>query len=488
MNLRVLCKLLGFLLAPFSLSMLTTVPFAMYYSEWAELGEFVASAGIGLALSGVLYLIGRTAKEDIFRRETLAITGLSWAIAAAIGALPFYFSGTVTTYTDAYFESISGLTTTGSTVLTNIEGAPKSILFWRSFLHFLGGLGIIVLFVAVLPLVGVGARSLFKQEAPGPVPEGLTPRIRDTSVMLFKIYAALNVAEMLILWGAGMSFFDAVNHALATMATGGFSTKNTSILAFGSPLIEWIIVVFMFLAGTNFSLHVEAVRGRFVYFKSTEFRVYLGIVVAASLFYAILLFAHGSTAVSHPGEFNIRDGFFMSLALMTTTGFGTVDFDQWPHAARMVSVVLMFVGGCAGSTAGGMKVIRWVILMKVAMHELARNISPRRVTTLKIDGRKIPRETSHEVLVFFFLYILLFILGSAGIAMLMPEQSLLSSISAAAATLNNIGPGLEAVGATMNYSAQSNAAKWLMSLLMLMGRLELFPILAMLSKTFWTRT
>ncbi len=488
MNLRVLCKLLGFLLAPFSLSMLAAAPFAMYYGEWAMLGEFVAASAAGLAIAGVLYLIGRTAKETIFRRETLAITGLSWTVAAAVGALPFYMSGTVPTYTDAFFESMSGLTTTGSTVLTAIEDTPKSLLFWRSFLHFLGGLGIIVLFVAVLPLVGVGARSLFKQESPGPVPEGLTPRIRDTSVMLFKIYAGLNVAETLILWVSGLSFFDALNHALATMATGGFSTRDTSVLAFASPVVEWVIVIFMFLAGTNFSHHVDAVRGRFTYFGSTEFRLYLGIVVAASLFFAAILSVSATTAVSNPAGINVRDGFFTSLALMTTTGFGTVDFDQWPHAARMVAIMLMFVGGCAGSTAGGMKVIRWVILMKVAIHELARNISPRRVTTLKIDGRTIPRETTHEVLVFFFLYMLLFVFGSLGIALLMPDQSLLSSITAAAATLNNIGPGLEAVGATMNYAGQSDAAKWLMSLLMLMGRLELFPILAMLSKTFWTRT
>lgn len=486
MNYRVLCRLLGLLLAPFSLSMLTAMPFALYWHEWAAMGAFASSMLIGLALSGALYLVGRRTKESVFRRETLAVTSLAWILAAGLGGLPFLLSGSLPAYADCYFESMSGLTTTGASAFSAVEDLPRSILYWRSFLHFLGGLGIVVLFVAVLPLVGVGARALYKQESPGPVPEGMTPRIRDTAMLLLRIYIGLNVVEMVMLMLAGMGFFDALNHAMATIATGGFSTRNASIISFRSPWIEWILALFMYLSSLNFANHADLLRGRFTYFRSAEFRTFTAIVVVASVFFATVVYFHGSQAVSHPGEFNIRDGFFTTLTLMSTTGFGTIDFDQWPQGTRLIALLAMFAGGCAGSTAGGLKIIRCVILAKVVAHELGRAVWPRRVAPLKVDGRIVERETIHEVLVFFLLYIAVFVTGSLVIALLMPDQSLLASMSAAATTLSNVGPGLEAVGPTMNFSGQSAPAKWTMSFLMLLGRLELFPVLAMFAKSFWT--
>jgi len=487
MNYLLLCRLLSVLLLLFTLSMLIAVPFALYYGEWKSLLVFVESMGIGLIFTGILYLFGRRATGEVYRREALATVGLSWIIAAAIGAIPFILSGAVPDIASAYFESASGMTTTGSSVFEVIEDKPKSILIWRSFLHFLGGLGIVVLFVAILPAMGVGGRALFKQEVPGPVTEGLTPRIRDTAIKLLKLYIGLNVVQAIILMICGMSFFDAINHAMATIATGGFSTKNASIAAFTSPMVEWVTIVFMFLAGTNFSLHLEALKGRFVYFKSIEFRVYLFIVFAVSFFIATMLWMSGSQAVSNSGGFNFRDAMFITLAIQTTTGFGTVDFDQWPEVTRILLVFLMFVGGCAGSTGGGIKLVRWIMVTKVVLSEIATNVSPRSVRLLKLDNHVINKETSRQVLTFVVLYLMLTAAGAITVALLMPEQSLVTSVTASVTALNNIGPGLELIGPTSNFASQSAPTKWVLSFLMIMGRLELFSVLVLLSPKFWVR-
>ncbi|MCB2156823.1 TrkH family potassium uptake protein [bacterium] len=485
MNIRLLCRYLGILLGFLTLLEVLIVPFAIYYNEWHALGRIAEAMAGGFLFAVILYLIGRDATGDVFRREALAIVGLGWILAAGVAALPLFLTGVAPTYTDAYFESMSGLTTTGSTILTTIEDHPKSILLWRSFLHFLGGLGIIVLFVAILPMLGVGGRALFKQEVPGPVPEGLTPRIKDTAVALWKIYIAFNVIEAIALMILGMSFYDAINHAMATMATGGFSTKNTSVLAFASPMIEWCIIIFMVIAGTNFSLHLRAVQGRFDYFRDPEFLSYISIIIGSAVVIAVLLYVHETPAVSKPGSFNFRDAFFTVVALKTTTGFGTVDFQQWPNAARIMLLILMFFGGCAGSTGGGLKVIRWIILFKAGYHEIQSKISPRRVRRLKLGGRPIGDDIVREVLAFFFLYMGIAILGSVAIAFAMPHQSVLTSISSVVATLNNIGPGLDAIGPTANFAHQSLPAKWLLSLFMVLGRLELFAILVLFSRNFW---
>jgi trk system potassium uptake protein TrkH len=485
MNLRIICRVLGFILVVFSLSMLTMLPFALWYREVHSLIALLESMGIGLMLAAILYLIGRSAKGDIFRREAVAVVSISWILVAALGALPFVAGGMTNNYTDAYFEAMSGLTTTGSTTLTFVEGQPRALLFWRSFLHFIGGLGIVVFFVAVLPLLGVGAKTLFKQEATGPVPEGLTPRIKDTALGLCKIYIGLNLLQFVVLMICGMSFFDALNHAMATMATGGFSTRNSSIAHY-TPLIEWVCVIFMFLAGTNFSLHLRALKGDWrCYWRSHEFRLYAGIVLIVSLFFIIILHMSATTAVSHPGELAVRDSFFTTLTIMTTTGFGTVDYDQWPNVCRMVILLLMFAGGMAGSTAGGIKLIRFLILWKIGRFHLAREASPHRVRTIKVDGRPLELAAQRDTLVFFFFYMATFTIGCVLVCMLMPNQSLVSSVTAVVACLNNIGPGLEAVGPMMNFSTQSSAAKWVLSGLMLLGRLELFVVLMILSPNFW---
>ena len=485
MNYRIVSRVLGTILLVFSLSKLVLVPVALIYGEYRELLAVLESLLIGVAFGGLLYVAGKQENELLFRREALAVVGLSWILVAAIGALPFLLGGMVDGYTDAYFESMSGLTTTGSSILSDIEGQARTMLFWRSFLHFVGGLGIVVFFVAILPVLGVGGKTLIRQEITGPVPDSLTPRVKDTAVALSKIYIGFNVLEAVILRLCGMDTFDAINHAMATIATGGFSTRNTSVLYY-TPLIEWVLIVFMYLASANFSLHLRFLQGeRWCYFKDSEFRWFTAIVLSASVFFAVVLHLAGTRAVSHPGEFNARDGLFTTLTVISTTGFGTVDFDQWPAACKVVIVALMFLGGMAGSTAGGMKVIRGIILFRSVIQQLCRETSPRLVRLVKIDGKALDPRTQADTYAFFFAYIAVFVLGSLLVTLTAPDHSLVTCVTSVATCLNNVGPGLEAVGPTMNFSGLPAAAKWILSLCMLMGRLELYAILIILNPSFW---
>lgn len=485
MNYPLISKLLGMILFLFSLSMLTMLPVALAFAEWLSLLRILESILISIGFSAVLYLIGRQSKGELYRRDALAVVGLSWMFVAALGAFPFWLGGMVEGYTDGFFEAMSGLTTTGASILRDVEEAPKCFLFWRSFLHFLGGIGIIVFFVAILPVLGVGGKNLFKQEVPGPVPEGLTPRIKDTAITLCKIYIAFNIIEFFLLMFAGLGFFDALNHAMATMATGGFSTKSASVGAF-SAAAEWIIIIFMFIAGTNFSLHNRFIKGDFLcYFRDAEFRLYLSIIAAAALLFTFVLWITANPSVSHQGGVNVRDSIFTSLTIITTTGFGTVDFDQWPVVCRIMIVLLMFVGGMAGSTAGGMKIIRWLILTRSALFHIGHQATPRAVRVLKIDGKVLDKSMQAQVFAFFFIYISVFVVVSLSVSLLSPSMSIVTTISAVAACLNNIGPGLEAVGPTLNYADFHPAAKWILSISMVMGRIELYAVLALMTPRFW---
>lgn len=486
MNLRLVAKIVGAMLALFCASMVVAVPFAIAFQEWVALVALVESMAIGFLASTALLVFGWRTKGEPYRRESLAIVGLTWITAAAFGTLPFMLSGAIPHPADALFESMSGLTTTGASILGDIESLPKSILLWRSFLHYLGGLGIIVLFVSILPLLGVGGRGLFKQEVPGPAAEGITPRIKDTAIALWKLYTALNIIQAIILMTAGMSFYDAINHAMSTMATGGFSTRDASVGAFQSAVIDWIIIIFMFIAGTNFTLHLNALRGRFGYHKDPEFRVYACMMLAFVVMATFLVHYSPDAARSEPTAWPIRDAAFTVISIQTTSGFGTVDFETWPDSLHIMLLLLMFTGGCAGSTSGAMKIIRWVILFKVARHHLAMNVHPRRVQALKLGGKTIDPEIVRGVQTFYFLWFSLVFAAAFFLAVLMPDQSFQTSLSAVVSTLNNIGPGFEGVGPTKNYGGQSAAGKVLLSLLMLIGRLEVYAVVVLFSPRFWT--
>lgn len=488
MNYFITARLLGLLLLTFGGSMTPSLLWSLYYAErdWSSLaGAMLATLAVGLTL----FLIGRTRPQEIFRKEATATVGLGWLLSTIAGALPFYFADLreMPTFADCFFESMSGLTTTGASVLTDIESVPKGILFWRSWTHFLGGLGIIMLFVAVLPYLGAGGRALVKSEITGPVKEGLTPRIKDTALLLSRLYIGYTVIQTLLLMLAGMNLFDALCHSFGTLATGGFSTKNASLAHYyHEGAIEVIVLVFMLLAGMNFALAYGFFSGKWgSLWRDIEWRVYLGLLVIVSFFSAGVLIA-----VEHyrAADAALRDSLFTVVSLMTTTGFVTADFERWPPVLQGLLVMLMFVGGCAGSTGGGLKVVRWIILMKIASRLIERVYRPRSVRQIRLGGTLIAEEIQHSTLGIFFLWTLAFVVGALGIGLLeLGRVDLITPFSASAATLNNIGPGFSLVGATQNYGFFTPASKWLMSILMLLGRLELYAILVLFAPQFWRR-
>jgi trk system potassium uptake protein TrkH len=480
MNLFAVAHLIGLLVIFLGAFMLLPVAWAFYYHEptWLPL---LLAAGITAGGGGLLYFVGSLRPQQIFRKEGLAVVGTGWLVAAAFGALPFVITGTIPHYVDAYFETMSGFTTTGSTILTDIEALPRSVLFWRSLTHWLGGMGIIVLFIAILPILGAGGRHLYKSEVPGLVREALTPKIKETAMILWKIYLLFTVAETILLMLGGMNLFEALCHTFGTLATGGFSTRNASIAAFKSVYIDAVIIFFMFLAGTNFSLHFGALRGKLKgYLKSTEWRAYAGILVGVVIFLTLCLWLKGVYGSPFTA---LRYASFQGVSIMTTTGFCTADFNVWPESARAILVIIMFIGGCAGSTGGGMKVIRFVTIIKVIIHQIERVFRPRRVKKIRIDETRVDKDLQIASLTFFCISVIVFVSGTFFVSLF--DIDLITSATSVAATLNNIGPGLERVGAIENYAHHPYAVKALLSLFMVMGRLELFSILVLFMPRFW---
>ncbi len=495
MNYRLVAKYLGHFTIAVALLMGVSVPWAIYFAEWRALTGLVVAMVIGTAFGGGLWYAGRNAPQQMYQREGLALVGLGWLLTAAVGALPYLTCGVLGPI-DAYFESMSGFTTTGSTVLVDIEATYKSILFWRSFTHWLGGMGIIVLFIAVLPYLGAGGKQLFRSEAPGPDPRGLKPRIKDTASILYKIYLGLTVIQTGFLMAAGMNLFEALCHTFGTLATGGFSPRNASIAAYDSPAIDTIIIVFMVLAGTNFALFFAMLRGNLTaLIKNTEWRVYMIILGGATLLITLnLLGAQGAaegipTAESATADYSFVHAFrlssFQVVSIMTTTGFCTGDFEVWPLFSRALLVALMFIGASAGSTGGGIKVVRVIALFKMAHRSLELTFRPKTVRSIRINGQVVEVDIQHAILTLFVLHMGVFGIGTLIMSALgLPLETALTSV---AATLNNIGPGLEHVGAIENYAFVPAAGKLFLSLFMAMGRLELYSICVMFVPGFWHR-
>lgn len=492
MNYRLVSKYLGHFTMAIGLLMVPSAVCAVLFQDWASLVDFGESITCALVIGGVLAALGYKADDRMFQREGLALVSVGWLLTAGISALPFIFSDTLGPI-EAYFEAMSGLTTTGSTVLTDIEATPASILFWRSFTHWIGGMGIIVLFVAVLPYMGAGGKQLFKSESPGPDPRGLNPRIKDTAKTLWTIYLGLTVVQTILLMLAGMNLFDALTHTFGTLATGGFSTRGASIAAFDSVTIEVIIMVFMFLAATNFSLYFAMLHNDWMApFKNTEWKAYLLILAVASLLIVInLMGVQGNAGLNPPPPDGpdytlgqaIRHSTFLTISLMTTTGFGTENFDTWPYFSRMLLVLLMFVGGCAGSTGGGIKVVRFLILFKMAYWRLESTFRPKTVRPIRINGQIVDEDIQRTVYAFFFIHMMIFAAASLYMSLLgLPFQT---AVTAVIATLNNIGPGLEHVGAIENFHFVPASGKVVLSFCMAMGRLELFSVCAIFLPSFW---
>ncbi|MCK9172518.1 MAG: TrkH family potassium uptake protein [Desulfuromonas thiophila] len=472
--------ILGGLLLFLAGALLLPLPVALWFDDGAA-GAFLLSALISL-LAGLALLKGFAGSRELGLREGFAVVSFGWLLYALFGALPYLLSGAIPAPVDAIFETMSGFTTTGSTILSRIEPLPRSVLFWRALTHWLGGMGIIVLSLAILPLLGVGGMQLFQAEVPGPTADRLKPRIQDTAKLLWGVYVLLTAAEVVLLMAGGMNTFDAVCHAFATLATGGFSTRDASVAAYDSAYIDAVITLFMFLAGVNFSLHYYALRGRIdSYFRNEEFRFYLLLTGGTTLL--IMLFNQGAVYTSLAD--NLRYSLFQVASIMTTTGFGTADFEGWPVLSQYLLVFLMFIGGCAGSTGGGIKVARILLLLKQSFGQLHHLIHPRRVYLVKLGNQPVPAEVLQGILGFFALFMGVFVVASFLLAAC--GLDLVSAGAAVIATLGNIGPGLGSVGPVDNFGHVAPLGKMVLILCMLLGRLELFTVLVLLLPSFWRR-
>ena len=486
MNFRIVSHLLGVLVLGFSAAFLVLIPFSIWYGDGRTLLAAIASMLIGGLIGGAFLLGGRRHPQDFFRREAVAVTAIAWIVASVLGALPFYFGGLSQSFIDCFFESTSGLTTTGSSILAVIEDKPASLLFWRSFLHFIGGFGIIVFFVALMPGFAIGGKTMIKQEVAGHVVEGITPRIRDTAIKLFKVYVGLVVGLALALWlFGGLSIFEAVNHSMAAVATGGYSTENTSALEF-RPAGQWLLIIGMFLSGANFTLHLEAIRGNWrIYLRDVEFRWYAGILTASAVVIAITLWL--CNVESSTGGFSStwRDAVFAVTTCGTTTGFATADYNAWPGATRMILVVLMIFGGMVGSTTGGLKTIRVVIMMQAMMQDVRKELSPREVGALKVGNRPVSADILRGVLGYFVVYMLVLFLSTVVVGLGDVKLTTEEALTGVIACLNGCGPGLGVLGPVGNFSTVSDFSKVALCVVMLLGRLEIYPLLLICSWRFW---
>ena len=432
----------------------------------------VVTGGVGRRLTHV--------PEDINFREAFVMVTFAWTAVAIAGALPYVLSGAITAPAEALFESMSGFTTTGSSVLADIEAVQPGILVWRSLTQWLGGMGFIVLGVAILPYLGVGGMQLFRLEAPGPTADRLRPRIRETAKLLWMVYAGLTAVLIALFMLGGMSLFDALNHALTTMPTGGFSTRNASMAAY-SPYIQWVTILFMFLAGTSFTLHYRTLaRSANAYVKDPEWRLYAGIIVIGSAIVAVLTYAPGA-----PLEQTLRDAMFQVVAIVTTTGYATADYVLWAPAAQIVLFLFFFLGGMAGSTAGGMKMVRVLLVLKHSWIEIRKQLHPRAVFVPKVGGRPVREHIMLNVLGFVLIYMMLFGVGTFAIALL--GYSLPAAAGAAATAISNVGPALAELGPTSNFSGMQWQGDLILTFLMLVGRLEIYTVLLLFHPALWRR-
>ena len=481
MRIAIAAHLTGVLVRLFSATLLAPAVVAAYYGEWHDVWGFLAAAIVSLGLGVTMRRAGGPAAaesaEQMRRVEGLAVVAATWLVIAVCAAIPYTWTGMG--FVDALFESMSGLTTTGATVLVDFTALGHGMFFWRSLTQWLGGMGVIALFIAVLPRLAIGGRELFFAEAPGPTDEKLTPQLRQTAMVLWRLYFALTAAEVVALRLAGMNLFDAVCHSMTTMAAGGFSPNASSIAGYGSATIEWILVGFMFIAGANFALQYRAVRGgRGALVRDEELRAYTAIVLLAVMALVGFLVRDGVGLLDA-----VRLGAFQVVSILTTTGYASVDFQLWSEQAKMVLFLLMFIGGCAGSAAGGPKVVRHLLMARYTVRELRRTLHPRAVLPVKLSGRVVPEQILRDVLVFMLFYLLTFATGVAVVVAF--GADLMTGISATIACLGNIGPGFDAVGPMANFAGLHPVSKVVLMLAMWIGRLEVLTVLVFFRFEVW---
>jgi trk system potassium uptake protein len=476
---KAIWKIMGGLLILLSLLMLPGFAFALYYDS-GDARALMISMIITLTVGMSLFFSFSNQDKNIRKREGYLIVTLSWVLMSLFGMLPFILSGTIENIPSAVFETVSGITTTGATILTDIESTPKGILFWRSMTQWIGGLGIIVLTVAIFPLLGIGGIELFVAESPGPTSDKLHPRIRETAKRLWFVYVGLTVLVGVLYQIGGMTFYDAVNHALTTMATGGFSTKNASMAFFDSAFIQYVAIVFMFLAGTNFTVIYFGLTGKFDrVWKSDEFKAYSLALVVLVFFLVVPVYYYSGQDF----EKAFRDTLFQTVSLVTTTGFVTADYTSYHIGLTLVFFMLLFLGGSAGSTSGGIKFVRHLTFIKNSWLEFKRIVHPRAVVPLKINGDRVTGKIITHIMNFLLIYLMIFVMGS--ITMALMGYDILTSFGAVATCLGNVGPAIGKVGPMDNFSFFGPGAKLFLSFLMLLGRLELFTILVLFTPYFW---
>jgi trk system potassium uptake protein TrkH len=492
LNYKIIFHFLGLLLLFNGGFILLSAIVSLIYQDGVTLNLFFA--GLITLIIGVLMMFQtRDHKKEMNKREGYVVVTFGWIIMALSGTLPYVFTNAIPEFTNAFFETMSGYTTTGASILNDIEVVPKGVLFWRSLTHWIGGMGIIVLAVAILPLLGIGGMQLFAAEAPGPSADKLHPRITDTAKRLWLIYFGYTALETILLKVAGMSFFDAINHAMCTLSTGGFSTKNASVAYWNDqPIIQYIIIAFMFLAGTNFVLSYFAFKGKVQkIIQDEEFRLYFKFVVIFTVIASLIIYFKADPSLSsipHPmvwgeGESAFRHGLFQVLAIITTTGFVTADYTFWTPFLVVFFFGLMFLGGSAGSTSGGVKVVRHLLMIKNGFVEFRRSLHPNAVLPVRYNTKAVSGDIVFNILAFFILYMLSFIIGALVFSMF--GINFESSVGLAASSLGNVGPALGDFGPVNNYSALPSLGKWWASFLMLIGRLELFTVLILLTPFFW---
>lgn len=482
MNYKVIINIIGFLLILTGILMTTGIPFSLYYGH-DDIIAILISSGISITAGTSLWYFTKDAdRQQLGKREGYVIVTLGWLSMALFGSIPFIIYGAVPSFTDAFFETMSGFTTTGATILTDIESMPYGLLFWRSLTQWLGGMGIIVLSLAILPLLGIGGMQLFSAEVPGVTKDKFHPRVKETAKRLWGIYVILTATQVVLLLIGGLNLFDAINHSFTTMATGGFSTKNASTAHFDSVFVQYVFIVFMLFAGMNFTLHYFALHLKFEPFKrSTEFKFYILFIFAATI---IIMLVHRP---HH--DFELEEAFRQSLfhvtSLVTTTGFVSSDYENWAPFSRMFFFTLLFIGGCAGSTGGGIKFARHYLLLKNGLLEFKRLVHPRAIVPVRFNGKAVSPEIISNVQAFFIIYILLFVFGSVVLSLI--GLDFFTAAGAVATCIGNVGPGMGVVGPVGNFTDLPDLSKWILSFFMLVGRLELFTVLVLFSSAFWRK-
>ncbi len=482
MHLRIIIRFLAWVILFLGGGMALPLAASVIYRDGSS-GALLLSMSLTVFLGLILFFSGkRQIDAYLSHRDGVAIVAIGWILAGLVGTFPFMFSGVLSNFTHAFFESLSGFTTTGASIIPDVERLPEGILLWRSMIQWLGGMGIILLSVAILPFLGIGGMQLYKAEVPSPVVDKLKPRISETAKTLWNVYLLITALQIALLLAGGMSIFDAVCHAFCTMPTGGFSTRNASIAHFNSVYIESVIVIFMLLAGINFSLHYKLLKGDLkVFGRDPECRVFIMIVGVFVLLVAFDIYGNVYDSIGTA----FRYAAFQVGSIITTTGFATADYDKWPALSQLVLITCMFIGGMAGSTGGGIKIMRVMVLVKHGYQQIFHIIHPHAVTTVKLGGKSVPQEILNGIWGFFILYLGLFV--AAAFIMAAMGMDLISAFSSVAACIGNIGPGLGLVGPAANYLSVPETGKWILIFCMLLGRLEIYTVILLLTPEYWRK-